>query len=310
MYPAIARQKWRAPASANRASATYVVTHTSTAALVYHVRLRVLAAARQWLSATEQVPLAGECGTTPKTLRRLQRDLADASAFACLPFADDLEDDTVYGPIVSRLLFFAELSAIGDAACGTCSAPACCAPQVYGSVQDYALRTRRRPAPHAGGVATADDLAVLLEKFVCDAVVLRAFVDFALPPANRPGAAVVEPRVGDGTASATEHRARPRRELKTRDDRCLPQWTARLAPRVARQIAASFLSSFSRQGSASSSLTRTLATSFPSASCTAVWRGRGGNPRSCARRSSTASRSLLSCPQRPSPRRRLRASSG
>ena len=33
------------------------------------VRLRVLAAARQWLSTTEQVPLAGECGTTPKTLR-------------------------------------------------------------------------------------------------------------------------------------------------------------------------------------------------------------------------------------------------
>ena len=237
MWTGMSKQNWRLPPTANQASATSFMTNTSTNALVYHVRSRVLAAARQWLSATERVPPAGECGTTPKTLRQLQRDLADASAFACLPFANDLEDDDVYSPIVSRLLFFAELSAIGDDTCGTFSAPAWRAPQVYGSVQDYVLRTRQRPTPHACSVATADDLAALLEKFACNAFVLRAFVDFALPPARRPGAALVEPRV---FAPATEHRDFPRRELKTRDDRHLPEWTVRLAPRIARKIAAEF----------------------------------------------------------------------
>ena len=121
--------------------------------------------------------------------------LADASAFACLPFASDLKDDSVYGPI-------------GDDTCGVFSAPARRAPQAYGCLQDHALRTRRRAASRAGRVATADDLAALLEKVACDDVVMRHSLDFALPPGRRPRAALVGPRAGHG-ATSTKFTTRP-----------------------------------------------------------------------------------------------------
>ena len=123
-YTALWAQRWSLPSTPGQAGTQHITTDTSTGAATYHLRLRVLAAARQWLSATEQVPLAGECAATPKTLRQLRCALADPSALACLPFPDDLENGGVYGPIVSRLLFFAELGAIGDGEFRTFSAPA------------------------------------------------------------------------------------------------------------------------------------------------------------------------------------------
>ena len=125
----------------------------------------------------------------PKTLRQLRAALADADAFDGLPFANDLEDEFEHGPVVCRLLFFAEMSAcIEKTDIGTFSAPTDAAPQVYAAVQKRVFQKRRRPAARTDGrppvrLESADDLAELLVKFASGGgEVLRALIGFALPP--------------------------------------------------------------------------------------------------------------------------------
>ena len=79
--------------------------------VIYHMSLLVLFRARQWLSAAEQVPVLAQSAATPNTLGQLRRALEDPLVAPHLPFAADFEDEAGYGPIVSRLLFYAEMSA-------------------------------------------------------------------------------------------------------------------------------------------------------------------------------------------------------
>ena len=101
-----------------------------------------------------------------------------------LPFAADFEDGAGYGPIVSRLLFYAEMSTARHTSYGTYSKPYR-APQTYGQLQEIVFAQREQ---HTSGVQvhrrveTADDLATMLQEFASDGTVLRALLDFALPP--------------------------------------------------------------------------------------------------------------------------------
>ena len=94
-----------------------------------------MAAARKWLSATEQEPLAWPGITTPKTLRQLGDGMADEAAFACLPFACDTECEFDNGPIVCRLFLLAEMCSSGQRSLGTYAEPGPGAPQTHAAVQ-------------------------------------------------------------------------------------------------------------------------------------------------------------------------------
>ena len=201
--------------------------------------LLVLFRAKQWLSAAEQVPDLALSASTPKTLGQLRKALEDPLVAPHLPFAADFEDAAGYGPIVSRLLFYAEMSAARDTRYGTYSKPYG-APQTYGQLQELVFAQRKQ---HTSGaqvqrrVETADDLATMLQEFASDGIVLRALQDFALPPHRRKKAASVQPLL-QSTAPG---------KLKTIDDSASLQWVVSLASSTAACIAEAFLE-FLQQG--------------------------------------------------------------
>ena len=133
--------------------------HTHHACIVYHMSLLALSRAKRWLSAAEQVPDLAPSVSTPKTLGQLRRALEDPLVAPHLPFAADFEDGAGYGPIVSRLLFYAEMSAARHTSYGTYSKPYR-APQTYGQLQEIVFAQREQ---HTSGVQvhrrveTADD---------------------------------------------------------------------------------------------------------------------------------------------------------
>ena len=203
-----------------------------------------MAAAKEWLSATEQEPLTWPETTTPKTLRQLGDGMADATAFACLPFAGDMEREFDKGPIVCRLLFFAEMCSSGRAGLGTYAAPGPDAPQTYAAVQQAVLRKRQLFAARAAKATleSAGDLAALLVQFASDGFTTRALLDFALPPSAQKTAANVTPRTesgGAGAAGASTTQSRPL-ALKSRDTSHLSPWVVTLAPEAARRMADQF----------------------------------------------------------------------
>ena len=156
-----------------------------------------------------------------------------------LPFAADFEDGAGYGPIVSRLLFYAELSAARDTRYGTYSKPHQ-APQTYGQLQKHVFALREQ---HNSGmqvqrrVETADDLATMLQEFASGGTVLRALQDFALPPHRHKKAVSVE-RLLQSTSPG---------KLKTTDDSVSLQYSIRLTSSAAARIAEAFLE-FLQQG--------------------------------------------------------------
>ena len=207
--------------------------------VIYHMSLLVLSRAKQWLSAAEQVPNLALSASTPKTLGQLRKALEDPLVAPHLPFAADFEDGAGYGPIVGRLLFYAEMSAARDTRYGAYSKPYR-APQTYGQLQKHVFALREQ---HTSGVQvqrrveTADDLATMLQEFASDATVLRALRDFALPPHRRKKAASVQPLL-QSTAPG---------KLKTTDDSASLQWIICLASSTAACIAEAFLE-FMQQG--------------------------------------------------------------
>ena len=155
------------------------------------------------------------------------------------PFAADFEDGAGYGPIVSRLLFYAEMSAASDTRYRTYSKPYR-APQTYGRLQEHVFAQQEQHTSGVQvqrGVETADDLATMLQELASDGTVLRALQNFALPPHRRKKAASVEPLL-QSTAPG---------KLKTTDDSASLQWIIRLASPTAARIAEAFLE-FLQQG--------------------------------------------------------------
>ena len=157
-----------------------------------------------------------------------------------LPFAEDLEDGAGYGPIVSRLLFYAEMSASRNTSYGSYSKPSNRAPQTYGQLQEHIFTQRAQRALDVQAqrrVETADDLAAILQEFASDGTVLQALRCFAMPPHQRQKAASVEPRA----TQAAE-------KLKIKDDSNAFPWTIRLASRAAARIAEAFFKFLQQDG--------------------------------------------------------------
>ena len=103
-----------------------VTTHHDCA--IYRMSLLVLLRAKQWLSA-KQVPALVPSASTLKTLGQLREALEDPRVAPHLPFVADFEEGAGYGPIVSRLLFYAEMSAARDRRYGSYSSLTNRAPQ-------------------------------------------------------------------------------------------------------------------------------------------------------------------------------------
>ena len=149
-----------------------------------HMSLMVLFRAMQLLSVAEQVPVLAQSAATPNTLGQLRRALEDPLVAPHLLFAADFEDEAGYGPIVSRLLFYAEMSATSVRSFGRYSRPTERAPQAYGQLQEHVFAQRAQHTSDAQTqrrVETADDLATMLQEFASDGTVLRPLLDFALP---------------------------------------------------------------------------------------------------------------------------------
>ncbi len=220
-----------------------ITINTETACVIYHISLLVLFRAKQWLSAAEQVPDLAPSASTPKTLGQLRSALEDPLVAPHLPFAADFEDGAGYGPIVSRLLFYAEMSAASVRSFGSYNKPNYRAPQTYGQLQEHVFAQRAQHTPDVQAqrrVETPDDLATMLQEFASDGFVLRALTNFALPPHRREKAASVEPRAAQAAG-----------KLKTIDDSDTLPWVVRLASPTAARIASAFFE-FLQQGSLSS----------------------------------------------------------
>ena len=78
---------------------------TSHAWRTYYVKLLVLAQARRWLSATEQLHPIAEAPRTPKTSLQLALATKQPKSAGYVPFGRDFEDTDAYSPVISRLLF-------------------------------------------------------------------------------------------------------------------------------------------------------------------------------------------------------------
>ena len=130
---------------------------------------------------------------------QLRRVLQDPLVAPHLPFATNFEDEA--GPILSRLFFYAEMTAASVSGFGCYSTPTGRAPQTYRQLHEHVFAQR---AQHTSGaqaqrrVETADVLATMLQEFASDAAVLRALQNVALPPHQRKMAASVKPGSANG----------------------------------------------------------------------------------------------------------------
>ena len=73
------------------------------------VKLLVLAQARQWLSAAERLDPIPEAPATPKTRFQLADAIKQPKNAEYAPFGGDFENIDSYSPVISRLLFYAEI---------------------------------------------------------------------------------------------------------------------------------------------------------------------------------------------------------
>ena len=70
----------------------------------YYVKLLVLAQARRWLSATEQLHPIADAPSTPKANFQLADAIKDPEQAEYVPFGSDFEDVDAHSPVISRLL--------------------------------------------------------------------------------------------------------------------------------------------------------------------------------------------------------------
>ena len=179
----------------------------------YYVKLLVLAQARRWLSATERLDPIADAPSTPKTNFQLADAIKHPEKAKYVPFGNDFEDADAYGPVISRLLLYAEIHNYSDHGYGTFSAPTEMAPYTYRQLQQFIIERRRMQQRSDDGasssrelVGTAEDLAAKLSAFASEGVVVKHIIEFALPPKKRANAAEVT-ATGASAASgpATEH---------------------------------------------------------------------------------------------------------
>ena len=109
----------------------------------YYVKLLVLAHARQWLSATEQLDPIADAPSTPKTNFQLADAIKQPKNAEYAPFGGDFEDTHSYSPVISRLLFYAETYNCSDHGYGTFSAPKQLPPYTYRQLQEWIIERRR-----------------------------------------------------------------------------------------------------------------------------------------------------------------------
>ena len=101
----------------------------------YYIKLLVLAQARRWLSATERLDPSVDLPPTPKTNFQLADAIKDAKKAEYAPYGRDFEDPDSYSPVVSRLLFYAEIHNCSDHGHGTFSTPKEMPPYTYRQLQ-------------------------------------------------------------------------------------------------------------------------------------------------------------------------------
>ena len=194
------------------------MTHSHTWR-TYYVKLLVLAQARQWLSATERLDPIADAPSTPKTNFQLADAIKQPKNAEYAPFGGDFEDTHSYSPVISRLLFYAEIHNCSDHGYGTFSAPKQVPPYTYRQLQEWIIE-RRRLHQRSNAiesatrelVQTAADLAAKLCAFASDGVVVKHLIDFALPEKKRADAAEVTALdemllQSTGRGAATEHTA-------------------------------------------------------------------------------------------------------
>ena len=176
----------------------------------YCVKLLVLAQARRWLSATEQLHPIAEAPRTPKTNLQLALAIKQPKSAEYVPFGRDFESTDAKSPVISRLLFYAEISTCSDHGYGNFSAPKATPPYTYRELQESIIKRRRlqQRSEDVDSVSrelvqAAADLAAKLRAFAWDAIVLKHLIDFALPSKKRAGAGDVTARGPAGVA--TEH---------------------------------------------------------------------------------------------------------
>ena len=94
------------------------------------------------------------------------------------PFGRDFEDTDAYSPVISRMLFYAEISTCNDHGYGTFSAPKATPPYTHRELQESIMKRRRlqQRSKDVDGVSrelvqTAEDLAAKLRAFASDAIV-------------------------------------------------------------------------------------------------------------------------------------------
>ena len=162
------------------------MNHSFTWSTCY-VTLLILAQRRQWLSATERLDPIADAPSTPKTNFQLADAIKQPKNAEYAPFGGDFEDADAYSPVISRLLFYAEIHNSSDNGDGTFSAPKQMPPYTYRQLQEWILERRRQQqlsddtdSSSRELVQTAADLAAKLCAFASDGIVVKHLVDCLL----------------------------------------------------------------------------------------------------------------------------------
>ena len=199
------------PTGAQERKAARIIFHTSYKWQTYYVQLLVLRQARQWLSHTERLDHIADAPVTPKTNFQLADAIKNLKAAEYAPFGYDFEDAGGYSPVISRLLFYAEIHNCSDNSYGTFSAPNQMPHYTYKQLQEWIIEHRRLQQRSDGVesspselVQTAGDLAAKLRAFASDAIVVKHLIEFALPSKKRANAAEVTAK---GAATAAQSRS-------------------------------------------------------------------------------------------------------
>ena len=121
---------------------SHIVNHSHTWR-TYYVKLLVLAQARQWLSATEQLDPFADAPPTPKTNFQLADAIKQPNGAEYAPFGCDFEETDAYSPVISRLLLYAEIHNCNDHDYGTFSTPQQMMPYTYRQLQEWITERRR-----------------------------------------------------------------------------------------------------------------------------------------------------------------------
>ena len=109
----------------------------------YYVKLLVLAQARRWLSAKEQLHPIADAPSTPKTNFQLADAIKNCDKAEYAPFGSDFEDADAYSHVISRLLLYAEIHNYSDHGYGTFGTPKQLPPHTYSELQQFIVERRR-----------------------------------------------------------------------------------------------------------------------------------------------------------------------